>query len=294
MLRTRLIVGAILIALTAGMLFLDRYLAPWFPFLLAVVSILSVLGTIELVRLLPEHQRPDEDICVRLVLLLILCNWIPVIVATWSALWRPALPQNVAPVGPSGVSEVFAALVLLAFVVEMARFKAPGGVVVRLALTVFVMAYLGLLPSFLVQLQLGRADHNTTLGALSLALAIFVPKGCDIGAYFTGRLIGRHRMTPVLSPKKTWEGAIGGLVVAVLMALGLNSLGPVIPGGTASVILFGLFVGVTGMLGDLAESLIKRDCQQKDASQTVPGFGGVLDVVDSIVFAAPVCYWGLQ
>src|SRR5687767_13792852 len=127
MLRTRLIVGAILIALTAGMLFLDRYLAPWFPFLLAVVSILSVLGTIELVRLLPEHQRPDEDICVRLVLLLILCNWIPVIVASWSALWRPALPQNVAPVGPSGVSEVFAALVLLAFVVEMARFKAPGG-----------------------------------------------------------------------------------------------------------------------------------------------------------------------
>src|SRR5205823_11647324 len=90
--------------------------------------------------------------------------------------------------------------------------------------------------------------------------------------------------------KKTWEGAAGGLVVAVLVALGLNSLGPVIHGGIPEVIVFGLSVGVMGMLGDLAESLIKRDCERKDASQIVPGFGGVLDVVDSIILAAPVAY----
>jgi phosphatidate cytidylyltransferase len=125
-------------------------------------------------------------------------------------------------------------------------------------------------------------------------LAIFVPKGCDIGAYFTGRLLGRHHMTPLLSPKKTWEGAAGGMVASVAIAIGINRLGPVLPLGLAGEIGFGATVGAAGMLGDLAESLIKRDCQKKDASQAVPGFGGMLDVVDSVVFAAPVAYWWLK
>src|SRR5262249_38092023 len=103
-----------------------------------------------------------------------------------------------------------------------------------------------------------------------------------------------HRMAPVLSPKKTWEGAVGGVVAAVLAAVGINNLEPVLSGGVFVVIGFGLTVGITGLLGDLAESLVKRDCQAKDASQAMPGFGGVLDVVDSIVFAAPVAYWWLR
>jgi phosphatidate cytidylyltransferase len=123
---------------------------------------------------------------------------------------------------------------------------------------------------------------------LALALAIFVPKSCDIGAYFTGRAIGRHKMTPTLSPKKTWEGAAGGLVTAVLAALGINAINPLLT--WPSAIGFGIVVGITGMVGDLMESLIKRDCEKKDASDLVPGFGGVLDVVDAILFAAPVSY----
>jgi phosphatidate cytidylyltransferase len=83
------------------------------------------------------------------------------------------------------------------------------------------------------------------------------------------------------------------LATAIAAAFGINALGPVIPGGGLSVAAFGLTVGVAGMLGDLAESLIKRDCESKDASANVPGFGGVLDVVDSILFAAPVAYWWL-
>jgi phosphatidate cytidylyltransferase len=110
----------------------------------------------------------------------------------------------------------------------------------------------------------------------------------DTGAYFTGRLLGRHKMAPVLSPKKTWEGAAGGMVAAVLTALGINALGPVLH--PLAAVGFGLTVGIAGLLGDLAESLIKRDCQQKDASQIMPGFGGVLDVVDAIIFAGPVAY----
>src|SRR5262249_6961254 len=113
---------------------------------------------------------------------------------------------------------------------------------------------------------------------------------------FVGRLLGRHKMTPVLSPKKTWQGAAGHVVAAVLATIGINRLAPTqaLHGGWFTEIGFGVTVGVAGMLGELAESLIKRDCQQKDASQIMPGFGGVLDVVDSIIFAAPVAYWWLR
>jgi phosphatidate cytidylyltransferase len=101
-------------------------------------------------------------------------------------------------------------------------------------------------------------------------------------------------MTPLLSPKKTWEGFVGGLAAAVLVAVGFYQLDPVLRGAPLAAVGFGATVWVAGVLGDLAESLIKRDCRRKDASQAIPGFGGVLDVVDSIVFAAPVAYCWLR
>jgi phosphatidate cytidylyltransferase len=126
---------------------------------------------------------------------------------------------------------------------------------------------------------------------MALALAAFVPKCCDIGAYSMGRLFGRHKMTPILSPKKTWEGAAGGLAAAVLVTMAMDRFGPaLLHRNPALEIAFGLTVGLAGMLGDLAESLLKRDCARKDASSAVPGFGGVLDVVDAVIFAAPVAY----
>src|SRR5262249_20197212 len=189
------------------------------------------------------------------------------------------------------VAGTFAAVVLSAFLSEMASFREPGNSVTRIAVATWVVAYLGLLPSFFAQLGWLGGEEKPRSGTLALALAIFVPKCCDIGAYFTGRLLGRHQMTPVLSPKKTWEGFAGGLVASAATAFGINRLGPVLPGGEWSdlaAVGFGLTVGVAGVFGDLAESLVKRDCQKKDASQVVPGFGGVLDVVDSVIFAAPV------
>src|SRR5439155_16610219 len=122
-------------------------------------------------------------------------------------------------------------------------------------------------------------------------LMVFAPKCADIGAYFTGRSLGRHPMAPVLSPKKTWEGAAGGLVLAALATVLISRLEPsLVPGGMGGAAGLGAVLGIAGMLGDLAESLIKRDCGRKDASQVVPGFGGVLDILDSIIFAAPVAY----
>jgi phosphatidate cytidylyltransferase len=154
-----------------------------------------------------------------------------------------------------------------------------------------VIGYLGLLPSFFAQIRWLSEDHQAN--SVRLALAVFVPKCCDIGAYAMGRLFGRHKMTPVLSPKKTWEGALGGLVTAMLAAVAIDRFGPtpVLNMDVAWELGFGLSVGLAGMLGDLAESLLKRDCQTKDASQVMPGFGGVLDVVDAIIYSAPVSYF---
>ena len=279
MLRTRLIVGAILIALTAGMLAFDQRFAPWYPFLFGVVAVLGLMGGVELVALLSATRQPSAPLALGGISVVLASNWAGLI-------FGPTVSG-----GFAAVLFAFAALVLVTFLVEMATFEGPGGAVERIALTLWVVAYLGILPSFLVNLQLGRGDG---LGPVVLALAIFVPKGCDIGAYFAGRLIGQHHMTRVLSPKKTWEGAIGGLIAAILVAFGLDRLGPVIPGGAAGTVLFGMTVGLAGMFGDLAESMVKRDCRRKDASQIVPGFGGVLDVVDAIVFAAPISYLWLR
>ena len=285
MLRTRLWMGAVLIAVVIGILAFDERFRPWFPypFLLAFVILLAAVGTLELVMLLDGPRRPSLVLCLAGVLGVLLANW-----ANFALGWDPWRV----------ILGAFAAVVLVAFLLEMATFVEPGNSVARISLTLFVVAYLGVLPSFLVQLRwlppLPGPAADVPRGVGALALAIFVPKCCDIGAYFTGKLIGRHPMTPRLSPKKTWEGLAGGLTAAVLTTLAINRLWPVLWGGDLAAVGFGVTVGLAGVLGDLAESLIKRDCRQKDAAQTVPGFGGVLDVIDSILFAAPVAYWWLR
>jgi phosphatidate cytidylyltransferase len=290
MLRTRLWMGAVLVALSVGVLALDRYAAPYYPFLFVLTSLLSLVATYEFLHLLDDERRPPGWLAYGGVAALLVANWLPHL---------DGIPPSLADPWRL-IAGTFAAIVLSTFIREMVIFWGPGHAVTRISLTLFLTAYLGLLPSFFAQLRwLDRPDQaeGVSRGTLALALAIFVPKFCDVGAYFTGRFLGRHRAAPVLSPKKTWEGFAGGLVASVVTALVIHRLGPVFPGGDLawlSAAAFGLVVGLTGIAGDLAESLIKRDCQKKDASQVVPGFGGVLDVVDSIVFAAPVVYWWLR
>src|SRR5262245_27840954 len=129
MLRTRLIVGTILAALTAGMLLLDQRFAPWFPFLFAVVIGLSVLGTIELCGLLPAGRRPPTGVCLVGVVVLLGLNWVPPLVSARGGRLGEGLVL---------VCQGMAAVVLAALLVEMARFRQPGGAVERLALTVWV------------------------------------------------------------------------------------------------------------------------------------------------------------
>jgi phosphatidate cytidylyltransferase len=283
--------GTLLVFLATAVLTLDQPWEPWFPFLLLLLVLLSGIACWELVQLLPADRRPFFGICLASVWGLILVNW-------------PAhleVVRSYLEVGPwQWISAAFAVVVGVAFLAEMVAYRAPGNAVPRMALTVWVAAYLGLLPCFLAQLRWLKTPagmvYQGTLEprAVALSLAVFVPKCGDIGAYFTGRFLGRRPMAPTLSPKKTWEGAAGGLMVSVGAAIGIDHLGPVFTTGLWGAIGFGLTVGLAGMFGDLAESLIKRDCRQKDASQMVPGFGGVLDVVDSVIFAAPVAYWWFQ
>jgi phosphatidate cytidylyltransferase len=138
-------------------------------------------------------------------------------------------------------------------------------------------------------------------------LVLFVKIG-DTGAYTTGRLFGKHKMTPTLSPGKTWEGAFGAITWAALAAVAVwyfwvpkldatdqhflndSFWSSAKLGGCLRWIAFGVIMAICGMLGDLAESLIKRDLGRKDSSSWVPGFGGVLDILDSILFVGPVAY----
>jgi phosphatidate cytidylyltransferase len=285
MLRTRLWMGAILIALVTSVLVFDQQFEPWYPFLLVFVLVLAVVGTVELVGIIDEERRPPLWLC--------LAGVVGVLLANWPAHLGQPPSWIAATYAFAGVAGAFAALVLAAFLTEMATFRAPGNSVNRIALTIFIVAYLALLPSFLAQMRwlppLPGDAPQTPRGVGAIVLAIFVPKLCDVGAYFSGRLFGKHKMSPLLSPKKTWEGFTGGIGAALLTAFLLNRLVPALREDWVAL-AFGTTVGVLGVLGDLAESLIKRDCQKKDASQVVPGFGGVLDVVDSIVFTAPVAY----
>ncbi len=281
MLRTRLWMGSLLIALTVGVLLLDGYLDPWYPFLFVLMLALSLLSCRELLALLAPSRRPWPGLTYVAVALLIAVNWLPHL-CPWA--------RSISADPLRWILGVHVAVILIGFLAAMATFQLEhSDTLGRLAMLLLLTAYLGVLPGFLAQLRWPESDLNRQ-AVLALALAIFVPKCCDIGAYTTGRLLGRHKMAPVLSPKKTLEGLAGGLVFAMLVAVLINRLGPVLRGDDWMAACFGLTVGGAGVLGDLAESFIKRECRQKDASQAMPGFGGVLDVVDSILFAAPVAY----
>ncbi|HZK77324.1 MAG TPA: phosphatidate cytidylyltransferase [Gemmatimonadaceae bacterium] len=140
--------------------------------------------------------------------------------------------------------------------------------------------------------------HPYAVGALAGTVLVMFPItvtwATDSGAYGFGRMLGKHKLIPSVSPAKTVEGAVGGLIVAVLGAwlysqfllrpfaqLGLSPIG---------IVIFGIAIGVFGQLGDLAESLLKRDAGVKDSSKLLPGHGGILDRFDSLLFVLPVAY----
>ena len=296
MLKHRLIAGSVMAAGLMAILFGDALLSEWlgYPFYLflgALTLTASFFATRELVAIIPEPNRPPQWVCLVGVVALIGIHFAQAGVATAPG-WERFGPRSWEP-----VAVVFGLFVLFAFLVEMYQYKATGDSVTKIAHALLVVGYMGLLTSFFIKLRWLTLDAaHPHVPALYLALATFVPKCTDIAAYFVGRFLGRHKFTPRLSPKKTWEGFAGGFAGGVFAACFLHGfglvsgVGPAFRSGWVEAAAFGVLVGFVGVLGDLAESLIKRDGQIKDASQTVPGFGGLLDVFDSVLFAAPVAY----
>lgn len=151
------------------------------------------------------------------------------------------------------------------------------------AVTMFGLLYIGWFFSFFIKLKF--LPH----GSLLVVFLILVTKMGDVGAYLIGRSIGKHGLIPRVSPNKTVEGTIGGLLFSVGTSLLSKTYLPNF--SYAHLLTLGLLLGILAQVGDLAESLIKRDCAAKDASNNIPGFGGMLDVIDSLLFTAPIFYF---
>ena len=142
-------------------------------------------------------------------------------------------------------------------------------------------------------IYLARTDLES--GKYTVWLVIIISWGADTMAYFAGSLLGKHKMAPVLSPKKSIEGAIGGIVGAMLITLGYcNIFHEGLHAGWRKILLFTLIAGVgafISMIGDLAASAIKRNYEIKDFSHLIPGHGGILDRFDSVIITAPIVYF---
>ena len=166
--------------------------------------------------------------------------------------------------------------------------KKLDGALVDWALTLAFSIYLGWSMSFLLLLRGYQVGWPLPHGVWWLLEALIGVWTFDTTAFFTGRFLGRHKLAPRISPGKTWEGAVGGLVFTIIVSL-LITFGPLgVPWYLA--ILLGVLIAVAAVLGDLAESLIKRQTHVKDSGQIMPGHGGILDRIDSMLFVLIVVY----
>ncbi len=173
--------------------------------------------------------------------------------------------------------------------------KRLDGAMVDWALTMAISLYLGWPTSFMLILRgytpatfQGSGAVTLPTGVWWLLVVLLGVWGFDAAAFFSGRYFGRHKLAPEISPGKTWEGVVGGLVLSITAALVLAVVPLHVPWYFA--ILLGVLIGMAATLGDLAESLIKRQTHVKDSGQIMPGHGGMLDRIDSLLFAVIVVY----
>jgi phosphatidate cytidylyltransferase len=160
---------------------------------------------------------------------------------------------------------------LMIFLWQGAKF-AMAGAFANIGANLLAIVYLGALSGFVMAFRID-------FGPLAFLMYIFTVKCSDIGAYTLGRICGKHKFSPVISPKKTWEGMLGACVFAAIVSSIFAKTFGIMP--LRQAVLFGIIFAFLGQLGDLAESMLKRASEQKDSSNTVPGFGGILDVIDS-------------
>ena len=174
------------------------------------------------------------------------------------------------------------------FLVFPPKTRFPGEALIPTSLGIL---YLPFLLQFFLQIQLLEDGQ----GGLFICLWVVVAtKFTDMGALLFGKYLGKHKMAPTLSPNKTWEGAIGGVLVSVIGAYLVGLLGNQLDLGfkfsLPTIALLAIPLSIIGQIGDLLESAFKRQANVKDSGQGIPGIGGALDLVDSLILAAPLAY----
>ncbi|MFH1369724.1 MAG: phosphatidate cytidylyltransferase [Planctomycetota bacterium] len=271
MLKSRLIFGTLMTLAFIGVVLLDGWLDGSLTvspdddkgvrgtLVVILVALLMIPGLFELSKLAAAKGMK-----------ILLPISIPVsILLSVSSYWR-LLPFPYLPV-------IF---IISCFLYQRIRYGVSG-VFANCGAACFSVLYLGLLGGFIPAVRIN-------FGPWHLLMLVFVVKCSDIGAYTFGRLFGKHKFSPVISPKKTWEGMAGAVIVAAIVAVAFAVSCDIMVWWLG--VLFGACFAFIGQMGDLAESMLKRDAEKKDASNNVPGFGGILDVVDSILITAPFGY----
>jgi phosphatidate cytidylyltransferase len=296
-LSARLLSAAVIIGTLLTLMWLDyRLVLVGVPgvWLLPVLFVVSVLGTEEVLSLLrAQNHDPRAGVVYAGNMLLPLA-------ASWPILRQVTGIREGWNFPASGcVLATLGVMTILVFFAEMRRYEKPGTSIVNSALALFTLVYIGVCISFWSPLRMFRTNE---VGMTALFSMLLIVKMADTGAFFCGKCFGRHKMTPVLSPGKTWEGAIGGIVIACVTSWAFfRFAAPMFVGSSwhqtsvGATIAYGASLGLAGMIGDLAESMLKRDMQRKDSSTWLPGLGGVLDIIDAPLLAGPVAWlcWNL-
>ena len=279
--KTRIVIGALIVLTVAAMFWLDYYWGGYFICLVAMG--MTAAGLHELFAMARRTDiRPFSLAGIAFGVTLI-----PYYL--WSD-W--ALPNLLGTNGfVAFLTAPLFALILILMGLASARSEGLGPQLKNIAVTVFAVVYVAMPMTFLVRTRV--LDEGWSL----VMLVIAVTKASDVGGYFLGTTLGRHKLAPRVSPSKTVEGAVGGLLAstaaAFLMAYGMH-IRTLIDLGPLPTVCFGIIVGAASQVGDLTESLIKRSTGAKDSGNLLPAFGGVLDLIDSFLVAAPVAYFVLS
>jgi phosphatidate cytidylyltransferase len=276
----RIVFGAVMIAVFGGALRADWLLDESHP--AAVVQMLPTTAVL-LVLLACGYRELARMAAAAGVSLLHVSGLLSAVamasIPYWSRFAVRACPFLAGEHSP-GVFPLVLFAALAAVLVEQAARHRTDQVFRRVGATLLVAVYLGVGGCFILSIR--------AVGVPMLVVFLVAVKFTDIGAYFTGSAVGRHKIIPWLSPGKSWEGLAGGVVVGSLVAVGLWNVLPCAYEATWQSFVWAAAVGLAGQGADMCESLMKRSAGLKDSGAVVPEFGGVMDILDSPLLAAPV------
>jgi len=265
MLRTRIITSIVCIPILIAVI--------WFgnPFFAIAISILAVIGGVEFYRM-----------CSRL-------NAKPLMYAGNTVICLLCLSPLINYIGPGNINldtlRLLLIVVVMIFSLILLLFRRrEDRALNNWVWTIAGILYIGLMFSYWTEIP------NIDRGTFWLYWLILTIMATDVGAYFTGRAIGKHLMAPNISPKKTWEGSGGGILASVIAAVVLSYVLSM-PVSIWETVVLAIIISIIAQAGDLIESLLKRNAGVKDSGSFFPGHGGVLDRLDSYILIGPIMYY---